>query len=130
MYANVSIRVTPGSDTLWSVHSGQRRWTNRLASSTRFWNRRSSRFGTGNAITSLLFRYHVERKHQAAGVVRTFLLIDDVDVEGVAGVFVDADLDALDFDPGLPERQRSLDLGRQVPGSGRVGGSEHIVVDT
>ena len=27
MNANVSISVTPGSDTLWSVHSGQRRWT-------------------------------------------------------------------------------------------------------
>src|SRR5215471_17443138 len=129
MYANVSMSVTPGSDTLWSVHSGQRRWTSRLASSTRFWNRRSSRFGTGNAITSLLFGYHVEGKHQAPRVVRTFLLIDDMDIEGVTGVFIDADLDALDLDSRLPERQSPLDFDRQQPSRGGIGRGKHIIVD-
>ena len=45
MVANASMSVTPGSETLWSVHSGQRCWTRRLASSTRSWKRRSSRLG-------------------------------------------------------------------------------------
>ena len=52
MNANVSIRVTPGSETLWSVHSGQRCWTSRLASSTRSWKRRSSRLGAGRGISA------------------------------------------------------------------------------
>src|SRR5215475_14135553 len=41
MCANVSISVTPGSETLWSVHSGQRCWT-----------RRSSRFGAGSGTSA------------------------------------------------------------------------------
>ena len=52
MYANVSMSVIPGSDTLWSVHSGHWRITIRLASSTRSWKRRSSRSGAGSAISS------------------------------------------------------------------------------
>src|SRR2546421_5891948 len=39
--------ATPGSDTLWSVHSGQYRVIRRFASSTMSWKRRSSRFGAG-----------------------------------------------------------------------------------
>src|SRR3954465_8201291 len=47
MPANASMRVTPGSETLWSVQVGQRCCTMRLASSTRSWNGRSSRWGAG-----------------------------------------------------------------------------------
>ena len=34
-----SISATPGSETLWSVHSGQSRWIRRLDSSTMSWKR-------------------------------------------------------------------------------------------
>jgi len=42
--------VTPGSETLWSVHSDNAAGRAALASSTRSWKRRSSRLGTGRAI--------------------------------------------------------------------------------
>ena len=35
IHANASISVTPGSDTLWSLHSGHLSWMNRFASSTK-----------------------------------------------------------------------------------------------
>src|SRR3954452_6189477 len=101
MKANVSMRVTPGSDTLWSVHSGQRRWTSRLASSTRSWNRRSSRSGTGSAISrtrlscgerdrssvvASVFGDRVEGEDEVAFVVLALDLVFDVDVErGLVG---------------------------------------------
>src|SRR5690348_6737767 len=44
--------ATPGSETLWSVHSGQYRVMCRLASSTMSWKRRSSRFGAGKLMLS------------------------------------------------------------------------------
>src|SRR5436190_21530266 len=117
MNANVSIRVTPGSETLWSVHSGQRCCTIRLASSTRSWNRRSSRFGIGrlmslgsprrcsrrseageaknvvgySSIRLLVRRDDVEREDQVAGVVGAADGVLDVDVEDPAVDGVEAD---------------------------------------
>src|SRR5688500_19718092 len=82
IHANVSMSVTPGSDALWSVHSGQRCCTRRLASSTRSWNRRSSRLGTGSAIvSSSLAGDHVERENEVVAVVGLLQPVVDVDVQ-------------------------------------------------
>src|ERR1700726_5228672 len=73
------MRGPPGVETLWSGHSGHFCWTRRLASSTRSWKRRSSRFGTGSAILILLQDCcvrscrlrgdHVEGEDQVARVI-------------------------------------------------------------
>src|SRR5690242_15705856 len=105
MYANVSMSVTPGSDTLWSVHSGQRCCTSRLASSTRSWKRRSSRFGTGSAIVcSLLAGDHVEREDEVVAAVRCLQPVVDVDVEHGLVLRRLEDIDRLDVDAVLPHR--------------------------
>src|SRR4051794_18108035 len=116
MNANVSISVTPGSDTLWSVHSGQRRWTSRFASSTRSWKRRSSRFGTGRAmsVVASVFGGGVKGENGVALVVVRLDLIVDVDVELVALHRVDGDVDEFDVDARLPPLQRLVDLVRQL----------------
>ncbi len=67
MNAKVSINVTPGSETLWSVHSGQRRCTSRFASSTRSWNRRSSRFGAGSISSRSRLRGSCRRGRPGCG---------------------------------------------------------------
>src|SRR5437762_3355560 len=136
--------VTPGSDTLWSVHSGQRCWTIRLASSTRSWNRRSSRLGAGSG-TSLLpqcggwLMIHlrrlalggndVERKHQVARIVAPSDRIGDVDVERRPVAGVRHDVDPEHIDPRFPPLQRLLYLERKVAGGRGVGGGKDEVVD-
>src|SRR6478672_3132478 len=115
------MRVTPGSDTLWSVHSGHFCWTSRFASSTRSWKRRSSRFGTGRAMSRrscylglagrFLGRDHVERKDEVARVVGGAERVAHVDVEhGLVGR-IGVDRDALQLDSGLPALERDPDLG-------------------
>src|SRR5690349_11139475 len=99
MNATVSMSVTPGSDTLWSVHSGQRRCTMRFASSTRSWNRRSSRFGVGSTSgtsarrpggararggAGALVGDRVEGEDEVAGVVRAAQRVLHVDVQQAA----------------------------------------------
>src|SRR5688572_17307775 len=135
MYAKVSMSVTPGSDTLWSVHVGQRCWTSRLASSTRSWKRRSSRFGAGSmsGVPSgenrpvrlggerrpgrlegpgrerparlVVAGDDVERKDQVARVVQPADLVADVDVERAGLHAREADDDIANLDPRLPTFQ-------------------------
>src|SRR3954447_6102701 len=87
IHANSSIIATPGSDKLWSVHSGQYRGMRRLASSTMSWNRRSSRVGGGSVMSSLLGD-HVEGVDEVvAGVGRPDRVREtDQHPRGVAGV--------------------------------------------
>src|SRR5689334_9432016 len=103
----------PGSETLWSVHSGQRVCTKRLASSTRPWKVRSSRLGAGNisdlqlgrgvdGAGQLLVGDHVERKDQVARVVAADDLVCHVDVYRPSFDPVVAHADLLDHDAGLP----------------------------
>src|SRR3954453_8060968 len=99
MKANASSSTTPGSWTLWSVHSGHWRCTMRLASSTSSWKRRSSRFGAGSGM-STFFGNHVEREHEVAGVVRASAGVNDVDIQERPVGVVDRDLDADDVDAG------------------------------
>src|SRR5712671_3912057 len=90
--ANVSMSVTPGSETLWSVHSGHFCWTSRLASSTRSWKRRSSRFGPGRAMLIHLppcclrsrrtRRDYVEGEDQVARIIGFADGIADIDIDG------------------------------------------------
>src|SRR5690349_10261870 len=130
MYANVSMSVTPGSDTLWSVHSGQRCCTSRLASSTRSWKRRSSRFGTGSAIvSSSLAGDHVEREHEVVLAVGGLEPVVDVDVEDRLVVGRLEHVDLLDVHAVLPHRHGPRDLGRDRRGGHRVRRGEHEVVD-
>src|SRR4051794_21025686 len=97
--------VTPGSDTLWSVHSGQRCCTSRLASSTRAWNRRSSRFGTGSAIvSSSLAGDHVEGEYEVVAAVRCLQPVMDVDVEDGLVFGGLEHVDRLDVHAVLPHR--------------------------
>src|SRR3954447_24690020 len=124
MKANVSISVTPGSETLWSVHSGQRCWTRRFASSTRSWKRRSSRFGAGSGMSGLvvgergagreggrpLLRDQVEGEDEVARVVRQARRVADVDQERRRVVGVRRDDDVLDVDARLPALERGTHL--------------------
>src|SRR3954468_15279766 len=125
--------VTPGSDTLWSVHSGPFCWTRRLASSTRSWKRRSSRLGTGRAIGCLLDSVaagdHVEREHEVPPVVGRLDHVADIDVERGHVDAVDGDDHVVDLDPGLPAPQRLLDLARDRVGRGAVRRPEDVLVD-
>src|SRR3954449_11117535 len=106
MNATVSIRVTPGSDTLWSVHSGHRRWTIRFASSTRSWKRRSSRFGVGSTSASGARRGvlgdGVEGEDEVARVVRAPQGVVHVDVQQPALRLVVPDGDVPELDARLP----------------------------
>src|SRR5215471_17170246 len=126
MYANVSIKVTPGSETLWSVHSGHLVMIIRLASSTSSWNRLSSRFGTGSGISAhpphgvpprppsrllLVFRDRVERKHEVARVVSAIDDVRDVDAQHAGLVRLRRHHDVGNSGPRLPLRQRRADLG-------------------
>src|SRR5438270_2013390 len=109
------MRVTPGSETLWSVHSGHFCWTRRLASSTRSWKRRSSRFGTGSAMLTLLqpqiarsclfCRNHVEGEDQVARIVGFPDRVADVDVQDARVLGIKADDDVADIDARLPATQ-------------------------
>src|SRR6266550_1977198 len=129
MKANVSMSVTPGSETLWSVHSGQRRCTRRFASSTRSWKRRSSRFGAGSTMGSGLRGDHIEGKDEVARVVGPADHVLDVDVDRGGLLGVDRDVDALDVDPGLPPFQGALHLVGDAPGGAPGHRGEHEVVD-
>src|SRR3954468_8199976 len=88
MNATVSMSVTPGSETLWSDPSGQRRCTIRFASSTRSWKRRSSRFGVGSTSGSGARRGvvgdRVEGEDEVARVVRAAQRVLHVDVQQAA----------------------------------------------
>src|SRR6516164_7320079 len=110
------MRVTPGSETLWSVQSGQCRMTWRLASSTSSWKRRSSRLGAGRAISVIasLFRNAVEGEHQVAAVVGSLLGILDIDVNDVSRVRVRSRRDVHDVDAWFPAEQRGPDLFGQL----------------
>src|SRR6516162_1609985 len=109
------MRVTPGSETLWSVQSGQCRITWRLASSTSSWKRRSSRFGVGSAISVVasFVGNAVEGEDQVAAVVRALLDILDVDVQHVGGVRVGGRGHVHDVDAWFPPKQRGPDLVSQ-----------------
>src|ERR1019366_5617727 len=87
-----------------------RRWMRRLASSTKSWNRLSSRLGAGSGICSLL-GYRIEGEYEVAPVV------GGLDPVG-------------DGDSRLPARQRGTYLGRDLPGQGGIDGVEDQVVDT
>src|SRR6476661_8944159 len=123
--ANASISVTPGSETLWSVHSGHRCWTSRFASSTRSWKCRSSRLGAGSTMSPSPFggrqlgqggggdRGHgtgllgndIEREHQVADVVGASDRVVDVDVQRPQVSLIEADQHVLHVDAGLPQFQ-------------------------
>src|SRR5947209_8390197 len=122
--------VTPGSETLWSVHSGQRRCTMRFASSTRSWKRRSSRFGAGSTMGSALRGNDVEGEHEVARVVGPADHVLDVDEDRGWLLGVDGHVDALDVDPRLPPLQRLLDLVGDAPGSAASHRGEDEVVDS
>src|SRR5437763_58710 len=94
--------ATPGSETLWLVHSGQNCGISRLASSTMSWNRRSSRFGAGSAMSVLLARDHVERVHEVAFVVRRAHDVLHEDAHQARVVIVGQYDDLVDVDPWLP----------------------------
>src|SRR2546423_12171487 len=119
MKANASSSTTPGSWTLWSVHSGHWRCTMRLASSTSSWKRRSSRFGAGRGISGFLGD-HIEGEHQVAGVVRPPARIADVDIEERPVDIVHGDLNADDIDARLPAQQRLAHLVGDLAGDGVV----------
>src|SRR3954453_23266926 len=141
--ANASIRVTPGSETLWSDHCGQLCWTWRFASSTRSWKVRSSRLGAVSAMSAascdrgcrrlsletVVLGDHVEREHQVAWLVDAADRVGDVDVEPSGLDVVEADPDVHEVDPGLPALEGHLDVVGDLPGGGRVRGSEHVLVD-
>src|SRR5262249_34484614 len=120
----------PGSETLWSVHSGQRCCTSRLASSTRSWKRRSSRLGTGSAIVSSSLAWdHVEREDEVVAVVRPLHVVVDIDVEDRRVFAVEQDVHAVDVDPVLPHRQGPGDLARDGRRRRAVRRAEYEVVD-
>src|SRR5437588_6068935 len=123
------MRVTPGSETLWSVHSGQFRWTRCLASSTRSWKRRSSRFWAGSTIALGLRRDDVEGEDEVAGVVGTPDHVPDVDVDGRGVLRVRSHVDLLHRDPGFPALQRPLDLVGDPPRRAAGHRGEDVVVD-
>src|SRR5690606_8638132 len=106
IHANSSISATPGSDRLWLVHSGVYRGMSRFASSTRSWNVRSSRFGTGSGMSDLLVRDHVERVHQIAAVVGGLDPVGDVDRDQRRVVRIRRRAHVLHLDARLPLRQR------------------------
>src|SRR3954454_23398026 len=130
MNANVSISVTPGSKTLWSVHSGQRRCTMRFASSTRSWNRRSSRSGAGSAISAHLCAFvgrdHVEREDEVARVVRAAERVVHLDVEHALIDGLEAHCDVLEVDPRLPPFDGHAHGVRDVPCGRRISRSEDV----
>src|SRR5581483_7969175 len=104
--------VTPGSETLWLVHSGQKRGISRLASSTMSWNFRSSSSGAGNGMACSLFRLvrdDVERIDQIAAVVGCLDPVDDVDADQRVVVLIGERHDLLDDHPRLPLRDRVTD---------------------
>src|SRR4029450_3572560 len=102
--------VTPGSCTLWSVHSGHRCWTSRLASSTSDWNVRSSRWGAGNGMGPRLRLggERVEGEHQVAGIVRAPDGVRDPDVHDADAVLLERDVDVLHRDARLPAVEGAL----------------------
>src|SRR5579864_9556788 len=122
IWAKASMSVTPGSETLWSVHVGHRRWTIRFASSTRPWKVRSSRFGAGNISDThfyrgrgarglqFVLRYHVEREHQVSGVVRREDDVRHVDVQDAGVDGPEADAYVLHVDAWLPALERLADV--------------------
>src|SRR6516164_10966758 len=134
MYANVSIKVTPGSVTLWSVHSGHRAITSRLASSTSSWNPLSSRFGAGSAISAhpphevpprplsqllLVSGDGIEREYEVARIVRAFDRVRNVDSQHARLSRLRGHRHVGDGGPGLTQQQRRADLcgdgGRVLP---------------
>src|SRR5262245_32700356 len=126
--ANSSISVTPGSETLWSVQSGQYWGMRRLASSTRSWKVRGSTRG-GSIATLLLPRDDVERVDEAALGAGRLDPVADVDHEGgdVLGVGDHPDVDHLDA--RLPPGQGVADLRLDQAVGGRVVRREDEIVD-
>src|SRR5581483_7269381 len=129
MKAKASMSVTPGSETLWSVQVGHRCCTSRLASSTRSWNRRSSRLGAGSTVVSLLRRDHIEGEDEVAGVVGAAAHVVDLDPQGGGGHGIHRHVDLDDLHSGFPALQRGADLVGDPAGGGGVGGGEDEVVD-
>src|SRR4051812_21774847 len=117
--AKDSMRVTPGSETLWSVQSGKVDCRYRFASSTRSWNVRSSSRGAGRVTSSpplgpgrqcagtvvagyravLVLGDHVEGEHEVARVVRATQPVGDLEVEHALRGAVQVDADVVDVDP-------------------------------
>src|SRR3712207_2494541 len=145
IWAKASISVTPGSETLWSVHSGQRCWTSRLASSTRSWKERSSRSGTGSTVSALqpghgaavrpgrrgagVLGDDVEGEDEVARVVGAPDGVAQVDVDGPGVGAVEPDPHVDHLDAGFPARQCGADLVGDLPGGRGVGRPEDEVVD-
>src|SRR5262245_38889739 len=124
--------MTPGSETLWSVHSGQYCGMRRFASSTRSWKLRGSTIGASMRL--LLTRYQVERVDQVALGVRRPDEVADVDEERdrawlVAGVhLLDRDVLGTDLDARLPPVERLGDARADQGVGGRVVRLEDQVV--
>src|ERR1700730_16437391 len=118
--ANASISVTPGSETLWSVHSGQRCWIRRLGRWTSALKRGSSRLGVGRGMSRApgcggelagpFVGDDVEREDQVAGVVVAADLVVQVDVDDPGGDRAETDVDVADVDARLPPFQGHPDL--------------------
>src|SRR5687768_14838576 len=121
--------VTPGSDTLWSVHSGQRCCTMRFASSTRPWKVRSSSCGAGRDIWLLLGGDRVEGEHEVARVVAALDRVGDADVHERGVLLVVLDGHVLDLDAGLPPGEGAPHLVGGEPRRRRVRRGEDQVVD-
>src|SRR3954468_23042572 len=104
--------VIPGSETLWSVHSGERCWIYRLASSTNCWKRRSSRLGEGRAMSLDTFRGgdHVEREDEVARVVGAADGVPDIDQQHRRVVLGGGHLDVRHLDARLPAVQAGAHL--------------------
>src|SRR5687767_2081564 len=120
--------TTPGSCTLWSVHSGHWRCTMRFASSTSSWKRRSSRFGAGNGMSAFLGD-HIEREHEVAGIVGSAARVGNIDIEQRVISVIDGDLDADDVDARLPPQQRLPHLIGDLTGDVVVDTGEHKIVN-
>src|SRR5262245_3048041 len=126
IHANSSISITPGSLTLWSVHSGQYSGIRRLASSTRSWNVRGSIAGAG---TLALTWNQIERIDQVAFGVGGSDPVADVDDQQAILVTVRFDVAAGDFDARLPPAERLQNLRLNESGGGRVVGRKRQIVD-
>src|SRR2546423_10167427 len=146
--------ATPGSDTLWSVHSGQYRVIRRFASSTMSWKRRSSRFGAGKLMPDprfaavrhkarwhpvhgsladarsrrwLLVGDHIERVHQVAVVVGGPHVVVDLDADDRVVIRVGRRGHRVERDARLPPGQRLTDALLDQAERVRVDRREHLL---
>ncbi len=136
------MRVIPGSEMLWSLHSGHLSCTRRRASSTSCWKVLSSRFGAGStSVTSSGGRFdggerigglvddQIEREDEIADVVALAERVGDVDVAGRRDGRVESDDHVDHVDSWFPPGEGIVHVGGDRGGGALVSGREDVILD-